>query len=242
MEIRYRSLFLLAALAIWAGCAAPVKNGDDARTRPIKVKVQGESLLLPGTDARQLCFDRIVKGSFSLRSSYVAGRTNTVLYQEAVDYVVNYADGSIQRTASSRIPDYTTYPLFGLKEFDHSKFPDFSNQKWFVWADYQSTRGHRWADPNPQPDRLMASRRKLKAGGAFKIVSYGDSITAGGDASEPAFQFPRRLAAHLQQTFPAARIEIHDCSIPGYTSQQGLDWFDKKWCHGKADLVLVGSA
>jgi len=203
--------------------------------------VAGESLVLAGTQPGNLCFDRILTGSLTLRSTYVATHSNVVVYTEGLDFLVDYEKGTIQRTATSRIPDYTTYPLFGLKDFDHSKFKDFSNQKWFVWADYQATQSEPWAQPNPQHEQLARVRQKLQAGGPFKIVSYGDSITAGGEASELAFRFPRRFASHLQQQFPRSQIEIQDVSIPGYTSQQGLDWFDKKIGPvEKPDLVLVG--
>ena len=205
------------------------------------MRVAGDGLVLAGAEPGNLAFDHIAKGSLTLRSAYLATRTNVVLYTEGIDYTVNYENGAIARTAQSRIPDYTTYPLYGLKDFDHSKFKDFSNQKWFVWADYQTAHGEPWAQPNHQRAQLAASRRKLEAGGAFKIVSYGDSITAGGDASAPDLQFPRLFAAHLQQKFPRAQIEIQDVSIPGYTSQQGLEWFDQKVAPiAKADLVLVG--
>jgi len=211
------------------------------KTRPIKTSVAGESLVLAGTQPGNLCFDRVTPGSLTLRSTYVPTHTNAVVYTEGLDYLVDYENGTIQRTARSHIPDYTTYPLFGLKDFDHSKFKDFGNQKWFVWVDYQTAHGQPWAQPNPQVKQLGQVRRKLQAGGPFKIVSYGDSITAGGEASELVFQFPRRFARHLQQQFPRSKIEIQDVSIPGYTSQQGLDWFDKKVVPvERPDLVLVG--
>jgi acyl-CoA thioesterase-1 len=241
MQTPVRLPLFALLFALLAGCAMPGGKTNFGKSRPLKMKVIGESLVLPGTEPGRLAFDQIVRGSICLRSSYAAGRSNSVTYTEGLDFIVDYTNGAIQRTTSSRIPDYTTYPLYGLKEFDHSRFKDFSNQKWFVWADYQTTHGARWAAPNPQPHQLAPIRRKLQAGGPFKIVSYGDSITAGGDASEPAFQFPRRFAAHLQKKFARAVIEIQDASIPGYTSQQGLDWFDKKIAPiEKPDLVLIG--
>jgi len=215
------ALIFLAALL--GGCASLSQRRN--------MRVEGESVVLAGEQPANLCFDHIVKGTVKLRGDYTEG----------VDYRIDYGKGTIQRTAAARIPDYRTYPLFGLTNFDHSKFKDFSNQKWFAWIDYQTTHGARWAEPNPQFKELAQSRKKLEAGGAFKIISYGDSITAGGDASKPEFHFPRRFASYLQKKFPRAKIEIQDVSIPGYTSQQGVDWFDKKvGAAGPADLVLVG--
>ncbi len=224
------------AAALLLGCAG-LKPYSESNSN----YVRGDSLVLSGTNHGALCFDAIVKGALTLRSSYLASRTNVIVYAEGHDYTVDYAQGTIARTADSRIPDYAAYPLFGLKDFDHSKFKDFSNQKWFVWADYRTRHGEAWAKPNPQPALLANTRRKLEAGGEFRIISYGDSITAGGDASEVSLQFPRLYAAYLQKKFPRAKVQIEDVSIPGYTSQQGVEWFDKKvGAAGKADLVLVG--
>ena len=150
---------------------------------PEKKPVQDESLLLAKTEQGNLCFDQVVKGSFSLRSDFAAGTKDGVVYEEGRDYTVDYAKGTVARTADSRIPDYSTHCLYGQKDFDHGKFPDCSNQKWFVWADYQTTNAIPWAQPNDQSRQLAVVRKKLEAGGPFKIVSYGDSITAGGEAS-----------------------------------------------------------
>ena len=54
----------------------------------------------------------------------------------------------------------------------------------------------------------------------------------------------------MQGKFPKSKIEVEDVSLSGYTSQQGIDWFDKKPASlqplttlgtvVKPDLVLVG--
>lgn len=201
------------------------------------MNVTGESLVLTGTTPANLAFDGIVKGSVKMRRGYDSGES----FAEGTDFVVDYEHGTIRRTETSRIPDYTSYPLFGLKDFDHSKFKDFSNTKWFVWVDYRTRHGAPWAEPNHQFKSMSRVRRKLEAGGPFKILSYGDSITAGGDASRPDLRFQRRYAEYLQRKFPRAQISVEDVSIPGYTSQQGFEWFDRKVGPvSKPDLVLVG--
>jgi acyl-CoA thioesterase-1 len=237
-------IFLITAtfILLLAACATRTNESKSAAAaRDIKMKVTGESLVLPATQRGRLAFDQIIHGTLTLRSAYSPIQTNLTTYTEGADYTVDYQNGSIQRTPASRIPDYTTYPLYGLTNFDHSKYKDFSNQKYFVWADYQTTHGAPFAAPNPQPDCIAKIRHKLQAGGPFKIVSYGDSITAGGDASAPDLQFARRFAAYLQQKFPRAQIQIQDASIPGYTSRQALEWFDRKIAPiQNIDLVLIG--
>lgn len=215
-----------------------------------KMSVQGESLVLVKTEPGKLCFDRVGKGSLTLRSTFVAGKPGGLVYREGIDYVVDYQAGTIARSANSRIPDYSTNNLYGQKDFDHTKFPSFRNHEWFVWADYRTANGKPWAKRNDQSKYLVEARKKLVTGGPFKIVSYGDSITAGGEASEPAFRFQQRYASYLRGKFPKAKIEVEDVSLSGYASQQGIDWFDKKPASlqpvttlgtvVKPDLVLVG--
>ncbi|MDD5678370.1 MAG: SGNH/GDSL hydrolase family protein [Kiritimatiellae bacterium] len=207
------------------------------------MKIQGESLVLAKTEPGNLCFDNVVKGSLTLRSAYVAEKPGGIVYREGSDYIVDYAKGTIARTSNSRIPDYSTNCLYGQKDFNHTNFPSCSNHEWFVWADYQTTNGKIWAKPNDQRKYLADVRKKLEAGGPFRIVSYGDSITAGREASEPDLRFQARFGRYLQALFPKSRIEVIDVSIPGYASRQGLSWFDDKRYMGqidRADLVIVG--
>jgi lysophospholipase L1-like esterase len=155
--------------------------------------------------------------------------------------VVDYIKGTLTRTVSSSIPDYATHCLYGLKNFDHKHFPDSGNEKWFVWADYQTHNGKAWAEPNDQSPYLSDVRKKLEAGGPFKIVSYGDSITAGGDASQSDLRFTHRYGRYVQARFPNAAIDLQDVSIPGYSSEYGVSWFDEKVEPvEKPDLALIG--
>lgn len=205
------------------------------------MRVRGESLVLAKTGPAKLCFDHVVPGSLTVRSTFVAGKESSVVYEKDRDYVVDYVAGTIARTAASRIPDYATHVLYGLKDFDHSKFTNWGNHPFFVWVDYETENGRPWAAPNDQGKQLAAVRRKLEAGGPFKIATYGDSITAGGEASEEAFRFQWRYARYLEGLFPQAKVEVQDASISGYTSQQGVDWFDKYLgAVEKFELALVG--
>lgn len=204
------------------------------------MEVKGESLVLAKTEPGMLGFDQVKAGTLTLRDSFVPDQANGIVYVEGRDYQVDYQKGTVVRTADSRIPDYATHAWYGKNDFDHK--PDMhSNHSYFVWADYRTDNGQAFARPNDQSRYLTATRRKLEAGGPFKIVTYGDSITAGGEASADKFQFRLRYAAYLQGKFPKAEITLQDVSIPGYTSKEGIAWFDQKiGTVERPDLALVG--
>jgi lysophospholipase L1-like esterase len=163
------------------------------------------------------------------------------IYTEGKDYILNHHRGTIARLTHSTIPDYSTHVLNGITNFDHNAYPDCSNEKWFVWADYQTDLGSPWAFPNDQRNFLTRTRRRLENGGPFHILTYGDSITAGGEASEPCLQFTHRFARTLETRFPSTEIGLQDISIPGYASQKGIDWFAKQMRPVTSpDLVLIG--
>ncbi len=203
--------------------------------------IRGDSLVLAKTIPGNLCFNNIVKGSVAIHSTFLAGKQGSIIFKEGADFVVNYPKGAIARTAKSRIPDYSQNPLYGVVDFSHGSFTNYSNHPYFVWVDYQTTNGKQFARTNDQSKYLTGMRQKLAVGLPYKVVSYGDSIAAGGEASQPELRFPARFGKYLQDKFPKSKLEVVDASIPGYTSQQGIEWFDKYLEPVvKPDLVLLG--
>lgn len=160
--------------------------------------VNGESLVLAKTDPGKLCFDQLKPGSLNLRSSFEPGQADGNIYVEGRDYVVDYQQGTVARTVDSRIPDYSAHPWYGLDDFKHEAGMH-SNHSYFVWADYRTENGQPFAKPNDQSQYLTATRKKLEAGEPLRIASYGDSITAGGEASAEKFQFKQRSTLAVEQ-------------------------------------------
>jgi len=72
------------------------------------------------------------------------------------------------------------------------------------------------------PGRIPKTLAKLKAGKPVKIVCWGDSVTAGGNASKPEFRYPDVFAAGLRERFPQAKIEMQNISAGGSHSRQWL--------------------
>jgi hypothetical protein len=96
--------------------------------------------------------------------------------------------------------------------------------------------------------RIPQTMAKLRAGKNVKIVCWGDSLTAGGDASRPAKRYPAVFEQMLRAKFPLASIEVKAVAAGGSTSREWL--YPEKFHYGgplswdmvareKPDLVTV---
>jgi len=143
--------------------------------------------------------------TLSVRNTYLPA-SNSIVYVEGRDFAVDYRAGTLRRLPDSLLPDFRKNMLFGQENFDHSKFPGFGNSGYFAFVDYAYKPTASWPDQIPQADLLRSTQKKLSTGKAVKIVAFGDSITAGGEASRPEWIFWRRWAGALQQKYPTARV------------------------------------
>jgi len=220
------------ALLVPAGCGA----GWAGET----LHMPGESLVLAGETPGNLCFDQLMPGRVVVRSAYDPDKAGGVAYEPGRDYVVDCAKGTIARTAGSRIPDFAANSLYGQKEFDHNKFPGFGNGAHTIYVDYTTENAAPLFTPTTQASALKQTRARLSKGGPFKVIAFGDSITAGGDASEDRFQFTQRYARWLQKEFPKAEVAFENGATGGDSTVQGLERLEEKVLSRKPDLVLAG--
>jgi acyl-CoA thioesterase I len=222
--------FPFSAILFIAGCAT---NGH-----PPSARFQsGESVVLMGQMPAGLVFtpSKIA----AVRSTYLDHRTNTVHYEAGRDYFVER--NQIHRTSESRIPDFKTNILFGKEDFNHGQFPGYGNNPFFVYVDYLHQK--RWK-PTPAKTEFSANalpktRKKLQAGKRIRIVAFGDSITAGGEASEPSLIFWERWTDSLRKKYPRAAIETTNGATGGDSTVQGLQRLQEKVLLQKPDLVLI---
>jgi acyl-CoA thioesterase I len=213
-------------------------DGADAPTHLAAVK--GESVVLAGTKPASLLASRVDAVSVVVRSTHLADLPKTVVYERGKDFVIDEANGAIARTADSRIPDFATNVLYGRKDFDHSKFPGYGNLPFTVYVDYTGAGTQINTMPLAVADLLAKSKAKLVAGGPFKVIGYGDSITAGGEASSVDLQYgPRWVAESLRKRFPKAEITYENGATGGDATPQGLARLEEKVLTRKPDLVLV---
>lgn len=199
--------------------------------------ITGESVVLAGARPAKLLGTRIVPDSVDVRGTYLPGGTR---YEPGTDYVLDADAGTVARTLESRIPDFSTNVLYGKEPFDHRQFPGYGNSPFTVYIDYAARDLPRLTEPTDQASRLARSRAKLEGGGVFKVIAFGDSITAGVDASGESVCFPNRFTKHLGVMFPSARVTIENGATGGDNTVKGLSRLEEKVLSRHPDLVLVG--
>jgi acyl-CoA thioesterase I len=225
------TLALAVSALFLAGCATGPK--------PRLQQQVGESVVFVGEEPAALAHPAVRGQPLSVRNTYLPG-SESLVYVEGRDFVVDYTAGTLRRTPDSRLPDFRRNMLFGQEGFDHSKFPGFGNSGYFAFVDYTYAAAAAWPVQDRQTEFLRSTQAKLKAGGGVKIVAYGDSITAGGDASKPELLFWRRWADELQRKYPTARVAAVNGATGGDSTVQGLQRLQAKVLDEKPDLVLMG--
>lgn len=209
-----------------------------APATPASLTMTGESVVLAGTVPAKLLATHIDPESVVVRSTYVS--EGGMIYEAGKDFLVDAAAGTIARTAESRMPDFAKNMLYGKKKFDHTQFPGYGNLPFTVYVDYGSPDLPKLAEPTNQSPLLKNTRAKLEAGGPFKLIAFGDSIAAGGDASTESLRFQNRYGAHLSQEFPKADISVENGATGGDTTISGAPRLEEKVLSRGPDLVLIG--
>lgn len=232
MSPRLSLLLAVAGAATFlAGCATDPRHHPEAQV--------GESVVFIGEEPAALAHPPVRGQPLVVRNTYQPS-ADSLTYVEGRDFVVDYAAGTVRRTPDSRLPDFRRNMLFGQEGFDHSKFPGFGNAGYFAFVDYSFVPVAAWPVQARQTDLLPSTQARLQAGRALKIVAYGDSITAGGDASKPGLIFWQRWADELQRNHPTAHVTAVNGATGGDSTVQGLERLQAKVLDEKSDLVLLG--
>lgn len=100
--------------------------------------------------------------------------------------------------------------------------------------------------PPPTPEELRRkaqqvnrTRAKLEAGSPVTIVAWGDSVTAGGDASSPHKRYVDLFGSMLQRKYPNAKITMVNAGIGGSNTNQRLPKIQQEVLAHKPDLVVI---
>jgi lysophospholipase L1-like esterase len=231
-------------LAILSSCTAGGQSSEPSAAPPAATSkttpVVGDSLVLAGTTAGNLLGTDIDPSTVVVRSTYEK-TDKTVTYEAGRDYVLDAKAGTVARTANSRIPDFSTNVLYGKKDFNHGQFPGYGNIGFFVYVDYAARTV---PDIHPQPvdvaAQLPKTLEKLKAGKPLKVIGFGDSITAGGEASTVDLQYaPRWIREVLRPRFPKSEITYENGATGGDNTPMGLARLEEKVLTRSPDLVLI---
>jgi lysophospholipase L1-like esterase len=102
--------------------------------------------------------------------------------------------------------------------------------------------------PFVEPDDAQMQRRsksvektlaKLRTAEPVTIVTWGDSVTAGGDASSPSKMFAQLFAARLRERFPKSKITHVNAGIGGTSTSGRLAAIQQEVIAHKPDLVTI---
>src|SRR5436190_11078775 len=154
-------------VASWGAFLDGCSTGPKARIE----RQHGESIVFVGEEPAALAYFPIRGQPFSVRNTYVEDRS--IRCVEGLDFVVDYAHGTLQRTSTSRLPDFRKNMLFGQENFDHTKFPGFGNGGYFAFVDYSFAPVATWPIQATQTQFLEVTQAKLKAGQGIRLVAFG---------------------------------------------------------------------
>jgi lysophospholipase L1-like esterase len=104
--------------------------------------------------------------------------------------------------------------------------------------------GAPFAEPTPAELAARAALiphtlQKLKSGEPVTIVTWGDSVTVGGDASTPAKAYANLFISTLRQRYPKSKITHINASIGGTTTEGRLPAFATEVLAYTPDLVTI---
>jgi len=204
----------------------------------------GEAFVWTGEDALPLRYKPVSGSVTSVRSRWRNDLPDTVRFEEDKDYFVDYEAGTIRRLAGSRIADARLHPMYGVRSFNHRDYPDYTNAPYTVYVDYESEEAPEEATVEASAiersgllDRLV---RKLSAGQEALYVVFGDSISAGGEASEESLAYFGRFADRLRRLYPQGRLRIVNKSIGGEDTHGGIARVASDVVPLNPDLVSIG--
>jgi lysophospholipase L1-like esterase len=95
--------------------------------------------------------------------------------------------------------------------------------------------------PEPKVGTSLVAKTlaKLRAGEPVTIVTWGDSVTANGDASSADKAFAQLFPARLRERFPTSKITAHNAGIGATNSEQRLPALKAQVLDFHPDLVTI---
>ena len=173
---------------------------------------------------------------------------NSFVYEAGKDYTWEKGSRTIKLTDHSRIPSKTPQEMRpgpgkprSLGGVLHGEGRFFHDLQTLVTYSHKET----WPDLVKAQETLPRSLKKLRSDETFQVVTLGDSITEGYNASGFAkTQAPRNQPAYaegfvrlLDQAFPG-KVTLSNLGVAGRTAGWGLKQLDRVIAE-KPDLVMI---
>ncbi len=197
---------------------------------------RSETLVFIGVEEQKLRYPPMPGAHIRL----IGPSLNPAVYEPDTDYELDAKAGTIRRTADSRIPDWRSHPHYGKTSFDHRESDSYSNAGYTCTIEYTPAAGDgEPSDTNPKYTGLPNLCQKLAAGEPIHYVVFGDSISAGYEASRPEFSYPECFASVMRARYPDAPIAVLNKAVGGESSVGGLKRLQHDVIALRPDLVTI---
>lgn len=184
------------------------------------IEINGESFVFTKTETLKCVYQFIRRNSIRVYSVDQKTGLPRIFYEENRDYTVNYEEGTLQRTADSRIPDFSEHVFFGVDPFNHADVSDYGNEKFTVYTDYISEETRKMISDEYISGYFPEFRQKAAAGKEITIVIFGDSISTGCEAV-PGKAYYELLKEYIESEY-ALKVRIKNYSVCGDTSVDAM--------------------
>ena len=232
-------------ITILLNCVAVTDTGANHTPFWLSKKMVDEPVLFIGDGGNRS--GRLIFTPASMPVLTRAG--DSFVYEAGKDYTWEKESRTIRLTDHSRIPSKTPQEMRpgpgkprSLGGVLHGEGRFFHDLQTLVTYSHKET----WPDlVKPCSNTLPRSLEKLKTYQSFQVVTLGDSITEGYNASGFAkTQAPRNQPAYaegfarlLDETFPA-QVTLSNLGVAGRTAGWGLKQLDRVIAE-KPDLVII---
>lgn len=210
----------------------------------LQVRLPDGALLKQGTDY-------VAEGRWGKLACGPSGRVST-----ETQVLVDYKFGLLRLDGVDILPDGMVITVTGVPDFVCPTPPPVTTgglRLANIFRPYNSQKVESWhifvaGQPFPEPtqaEKVQLSQpvrqtlAKLRAGKPVHIVTWGDSVTAGGDASKPELAYANLFITRLRERFPKAAITHTNSAIGGTNTSQRLPDFEKEVLAHKPDLVTM---
>jgi len=100
--------------------------------------------------------------------------------------------------------------------------------------------GPAFKEPRPvESPSIAKALEKLRTGKPVTVVTWGDSVTVGGDTSKPELAYANLFITRLRERFPNASIKHVNAGIGGTNTDGRLPALDQEVLSYKPDLVTI---